>query len=37
MAMRQNTIPIQTMELQNMNAICREFRNKKEFFAKEYI
>lgn len=38
MAMRQNTITRLTMELQNMDAICREFKGnkKKEFFTKEY-
>lgn len=37
MAMRENTIMRLTMELQNMNAICREFKgNKKDFSTKEY-
>ena len=39
MAMRQNTITRLTMQLQNMEAICREFKGNKtilQFFTKEY-
>lgn len=36
MAKRQSSVKRLTMELQNMNAICKEFKgNRKEFFTKE--